>query len=445
MARASSDPNNLTGRPMMAGEVEGERAPEALPEDALEPEKAPPGAFGILRNRDFRLFWIGACVSFIGSWVQMIAMGLMVYQMTHSKQWLGVIGLVGGLPTTALMLFGGVIADRVNKRTLVIVTQSLFALTACLLALLKWTNTIHIWHIIALSFVNGLVFAIDGPARQAMIYDLVGKDDLASGVALQSAAFNVARIVGPAIGSLLYAGFGPGWCFFLNGVSFVAIIFAILLIRTDLTRRGEAQGSVWLGFIEGYRYLQSNSIMRSVVLLTGATSLFAFSIYATLMPALSQEMLGVGENDTRYGFLFSAIGAGSVAGAFLVGRAARRGSRGLLMMAGANMFAIALFALSRTGNLYFALICFSAIGLAAISQLATANTLTQSLAPEHLRGRAVSAHMFAMSGLQPFGAMLGGAVAQRFGVPNALAAGAIVFWLCTLSLMFFRPDVAKLE
>src|SRR5579872_2703994 len=132
-------------------------------------------AFGLLQNRDFRLFWIGACLSFIGSWVQIVAMGLMVYRLTGSKAWLGIIGLAGGLPTTVLMLFGGVVADRANKRTVVLLTQSLFALTAFALAILEWTGTIRVGHIIALSLVNGLVFAADGPARQAMIYDLVGK------------------------------------------------------------------------------------------------------------------------------------------------------------------------------------------------------------------------------------------------------------------------------
>lgn len=403
------------------------------------------GRFGVLAYRDFRLFWIGACISFVGSWVQIIAMGLLVYQLTRSKAWLGIIGLAGGLPTTALMLFGGVVADRSNKRALVLFTQSAFAVSAFVLAVLYWTHAIQIWHIIALSFFNGLIFAADGPARQAMIYDLVGKEDLASGVALQSAAFNVARIVGPAVGSLLYAAFGAGWCFFTNAFSFLAIIAAILMIRTDLTQRGDAQGSVWGGLLEGMRHLHANRLMRSVVSLTAATSVFAFSVYTTLMPALANDMLGIGERDRRYGWLFSAIGLGSVIGALLVGRAASAGKRGLLMIVGANVFAAALLLLARCTGLHAAMAVFAIIGLAAICQLATANTLTQTLAPENLRGRAVSAHMFAMAGLQPFGAFLAGVVAQRFGVPAALTAGACIFWVFIAATMLFRPQVAGLE
>ncbi len=400
--------------------------------------------FAVLANRDFRLFWVGACISFIGSWVQIVAMGLLIYHLTHSKAWLGAIALAGGLPTTALMLFGGVIADRVNKRTLVLWTQTLFALNAGALALLVWTGTIQIWHIVVLAAVNGLVFAADGPARQAMIFDLVGRDDLAAGVALQSAAFNVARVIGPAIAGLVYAGLGAGWCFFLNGVSFVAIIFAILMISTDLTQRGNAQGSVWLSFLEGLSYLRSNQSMKAVVALTAVTSIFAFSVYSTLMPALADEMLGIGESDKRYGLLFSAIGIGSVAGAYLVGRFAAAGRRGALMMGGANLFALTMFLLSRASHLTPALLLFMLIGLAAISQLATANSLTQSLAPEALRGRAVSAHMFAVGGVQPIGAALAGWFAQRWGVPAALAWGAVIFWLFIAGLLIKRPEVGRL-
>jgi MFS family permease len=409
-------------------------------------EQAAPNknVFSILRHRDFRLFWFGACLSFIGTWVQIIAMGLLVYHRTNSKAALGIIGLAGGLPTTALMLFGGVIADRVNKRKLVVVTQTLFALNALILAMLTWTDTIQIWHIIVLSFVNGLVFAVDGPARQSMIYDLVGKEELAAGVALQSAAFNVARVIGPAIGSLLYTSVGPAWCFLVNGISFVAVIAAIMMLHTDLTQRGEAQGSVWINFLEGMQYLRANRLMRSVVGLTAVTSIFAFAVYSTLMPALAKEMLGISEKNHRYGYLFSAIGMGALVGAVLVGRFSAAGRRGLLMLVGANIFAIALICLSRVHNIPSALILFFLIGLSAICQLATANTLTQSLAPENLRGRAVSTHMFAMAGLQPFGAILAGAVAERWGVENALLLGAGVFWVYTIATMIKRPEVVTI-
>lgn len=404
-----------------------------------------PTPFGAMRQRDFRLYWAGACLSFIGSWVQIVALGLFVYHRTHSKEFLGWVGLAGGLPTTIFMLFGGVIADRANKKALVFATQSLFGITAVVLAVLTWTNKVQTWHIIVIALLNGAIFTVDGPARQAMVYDIVGKEHLAGAIALQSAAFNTARVIGPAIGSLLYAGLGPAWCFFVNGLSFGAIIVAVLLIRTDLSARKETDATVWAGFVEGLAYLRSNRLLRTVVSMTAMTAVFAFSAYSTLMPAFAKESLGIGESDHRYGWLFSAIGVGSLLGAYLVGKASSLGRRGSLLIAGSGLFAIGLFGLAHVDHLVPAMALLALVGLAAISQLATANTLTQALAPDHLRGRAVSIHMFAMAGLQPFGALLAGQVAQRWGVPATLVANAVVMAVFTLGVLLFRPAVARLE
>ena len=401
-------------------------------------------AFAILANRDYRLYWTGACFSFIGSWVQIVALGLYVYQLTGSKHALGVIGLAGGLPSTAFLLFGGVFADRVNKRALVLLTQSIFALSAFTFATLTWTHTIQLWHVVALSFLNGLVFAADGPARQAMVYDIVGREQLANGVALQSAAFNTARVVGPAVGAVLYQALGPGWCFFVNGVSFACIIAAVLAIRTDLTKRGEETGSVWDGFLRGVRQLRSNRPMRLVVSLTMVTSVFAFSNYSTLMPALARDRLGMSDTDPRYGLLFSAVGLGALIGVYFVGRFASAGRRGRLMTVCAGSFGCALLCLASASHFAIAFVLLVVIGMSAIGQLATANTLTQTLAPEAFRGRAVSTHMFAMGGLQPFGAYLAGSVAQAYGVPVSLLLGGTVLLLYTVGLVLSRTEVPGL-
>lgn len=407
-------------------------------------ERPSRGAFAILRQRDFRLFWVGACVSFIGSWVQIIAMGLFVYRETGSKEALGTIALAGGLPTTALLLFGGVVADRANKRALVMTTQTLFAATAFALAALTWSGQIRLWHLIALAFVNGAVFAVDGPARQAMVRDLVGDADLAAGVALQSAAFNVARVIGPAVGGIMYASLGPGWCFFTNGVSFAAILIAVRMIRTDIEKRGDIDGSAWAGFLTGIRELRRNQSMRHVVMLTAITSMFAFSAYSTLMPAFAKDLLGIPDTDARYGVLFSAIGAGSLIGVLLVGRHAEAGRRGALMLFGAAAFGAGLIAVAHTHRFALALPLFVVVGGSAVSQLATANTLTQTLAPEALRGRAVAVHMFAMAGLQPFGAFLAGVMAQRFGVTLTLTLGAVTLLASVAGMALFRRALFRL-
>jgi len=409
-----------------------------------DPSPVGRGAFSALRHRDFRLYWVGACVSFIGSWVQIVAMGLFVYERTGSKEALGLVGLVGGLPTTALMLFGGVIADRVDRRRTVLLTQSLFALNALVIAALTASGRVQFWHILAVSFVSGTVFAVDGPARQSIIYDIVGPDDLASGVALQSAAFNMARVLGPAIGSVLYTQFGPAWCFLANALSFGAIMIAVLMVRANISAHQEPSENMMTGFAQGLRSVAANPLQRTVVILTAITSLSAFSVYSTLMPAIAKDRLGIGEGDRRYGFLFSAIGVGALIGAYCVGRFSQARRRGVLMVAGAVAFSLTLFALAQVRRFDAALALFALIGVSAIGQLATANTLTQTLAPAGFRGRAVSLHMFAMGGMQPIGAFLAGLAAQRMGVSFALTTGATILLASSIFIVARRPAIARL-
>ena len=401
-------------------------------------------AFAVLSNRDFRVFWIGACVSFVGSWVQMVAMGWYVYQLTASKWWLGVIGLAGGLPATLLMLFGGAVADRLNRRHLLFVTQSLFALSAFTLFALIFAERIALWHLVAASVLNGVLFSVDGPARQAMVRELVGERDLATGVALQSAAFNIARVIGPLIGGLIYASLGPAWCFFTNGASFAAILIALALVKPAVQVRLDGE-TFWASFRQGIAQLRTNAHMRAVVALTAATSLCAFSVYGTLMPALARDRLGMHDRDTGYGLLFAAVGLGSLAAVWLVDRFANEGRRGRLMVYGAGAFGLALIVLSTVQSLPAAMGALAMVGMASVSQLATANTLTQTLAPEALRGRAVATHMFALGGLQPLGAFLAGIVAQRWGVSVALAGGGTCLVMISVLVVLLRPELARLE
>lgn len=412
---------------------------------APEPVRRPTAPFAALRHRDFRRFWYGACVSFVGSWVQTVALGLYVYETTGSKQALGVIGLASGLPTTALLLFGGFVADRVDKRRLLLVTQSIFALCAFVLAYLTGAGHIAMWQIIALSFVNGTVFALDGPARQALIYDLVGPEDLATGVALQSAAFNIARVIGPAVAGIAYVSIGPAWCFFINGVSFAAMLAGIAAIRPTTPAKRAHEGSTLQGMLGGLTYLRSSPMAQAVLALTSLTSILAFSNYSTLMPAIAKDLLHIGEADRRYGLLFTAIGVGALCAVYVVGRQAAIGRRGVMMAAGPTAFGLALVLLSMTHSFAPAFGLFALIGLAAVGQLATANTLTQTLAPPGLSGRAVSLHMFAMAGLQPFGAYLAGSIAQRFGVSAALLMGGLGLWISAAICLMARPAMLRLR
>jgi MFS family permease len=354
------------------------------------------------------------------------------------------VGLASGLPTTALLLFGGVIADRVDKRRMLFVTQSLFALNAFILAGLTASHAATVWHIVALSFLNGLIFAVDGPTRQALVYDLVGPEDLATGVALQSASFNVARIVGPAIASIIYVGLGPAWCFAVNGLSFAAVLVA--LTRLKLLRSGPAEHAVspTAALRAGFTYLRTNRSARTVLSLTAVASVFGVANYGTLMPAIARDNLGILESDRRYGLLFSAIGCGSLIGVYLVGKHSADRRRGFLVCAGAFMFSMALLGLAHAATFGIACIVMVLVGLSAVAQLATANTLTQTLAPEGLRGRAVSLHMFAMGGLQPIGAALAGTVADTYGVGSALILGSVAILAAVVIVMLTRREILSL-
>lgn len=387
---------------------------------------------------------MGTCVSFIGTWVQNVALGLYVYQITGSKQALGTVGLASGLPITVLLLFGGAIADRLDRRRLLLITQSLYALSAFVLAALVAFRAAHVWHIVAISFLNGLIFAVDGPARQAMVYDLVGPDDLATGVALQSASFNVARVLGPAVGSVIYSVLGPEWCFLINGISFGAVLAAVAIVRARQHARSASATVPADGIRGSLMYLRESIAARTILTLTATASIFAVANYQTLMPAIARDRLHVGDQDPRYGFLFSAIGLGSLIAVYIVGRNARSGRRGLTVLGGATGLGAVLMLLGQTRLYYAALAVFLLVGLCAVSQLASANSLTQTLAPAGLRARAVALHMMAMAGLQPFGAFIAGTIAQRYGVSTSLTLGGAVVVATAIVIGTWRRDVFRL-
>jgi predicted MFS family arabinose efflux permease len=348
------------------------------------------------------------------------------------------------VPITLLLLFGGVIADRANKRRLLIMTQSVYAANALLLAVLAASGTARLWHIVTLSLVSGLVFAVDGPARQALVYDLVGADDLATGVAMQSASFNVARVMGPAFGSLIYVALGPAYCFLTNALSFGAVLLALALIRPSAHGNGRRDMRDVGGVGASFQYLRTSRPVRTILALTATASVFAVANYQTLMPAIAGDALGISERDARYGLLFSAIGCGSLLGVYLVGRNANAGKRGRVVFGGAFALGAALIALGGVRSYPLAIAVLFLVGMAAVSQLATANTLTQTLAPNGLRARAVSLHMFAMGGLQPFGAAIAGTIAQAFGVGAALRVGGATLVALTATLLLARREVARL-
>jgi MFS family permease len=401
---------------------------------------SPPSAVALWHNSVYRSYWIGAFVSFLGSWMQTVAQGWVVYDITNSKLLLGLLGFVGSLPTTLFSLFGGVVADRIEKRRLVITTQALFAINALVLAVLILNGRVEFWHIALIAALNGLVTALDAPARQAMVMELVGAKFVTVGVALNSAAFNTARILGPAIAGKLIEMVNAGWCFMINAVSYVGIIIALLRIPATPSRGSVDRLSVWSELKEGLIYVYRDGLLRSLVLLDCVLSIFAIS-YATLMPVFARDVLLVGKQGL--GNLFSATGLGALIGALTLAKVAGGVPRGKVVIVAATGLCtgLVLFALSRSYLLSLA--CLVLVGASAVSTLGSINALLQSLSPEHLRGRTMSLHVFALMGLAPFGNLLMGWIASRWTATTALVTGAVV---CALAVGFTaaRRDVRQL-
>ena len=403
-------------------------------------EYSPPSAVALWHNSVYRSYWIGAFVSFLGSWMQTVAQGWVVYEITNSKLLLGLLGFVGSLPTTLFSLFGGVVADRLEKRRLVITTQALFAVNALVLAVLILTGRVEFWHIALVAMLNGFITALDAPARQAMVMDLVGPQSVTVGVAMNSAAFNTARILGPAIAGKLIELVNAGWCFFINAVSYLGIIFALLRIPATPSRGSVERLSVWSELKEGLEYVYRDGLLRTLVILDCALSIFAIS-YSTLMPVFARDILHVGKQGL--GNLFSATGLGALVGALFLAKVAGIVPRGKVVITAATGLCMGLigFALSRSYLLSMG--CLVLVGGAAVSTLGSINALLQSLSPEHLRGRTMSLHVFALMGLAPFGNLLMGWIASQWTATAALVTGALVC-VVVVGMTAARRDVRQL-
>jgi MFS family permease len=401
---------------------------------------SPPSAVALWHNSVYRSYWIGTFVSFLGSWMQTVAQGWVVYEITNSKLLLGLLGFVGSLPTTLFSLFGGVVADRIEKRRLVIITQALFAINAFVLAVLILTGRVQFWHIALIAALNGFVNAVDAPARQAMVMDLVGAQFVTVGVAMNSAAFNTARVLGPALAGKLIEVVNAGWCFLINAMSYLGIIIALLRIPATPIRGSEDRLSMWSELKEGLVYVYRDGLLRTLVLLDCVLSIFAMS-YSTLMPVFARDILQVGKQGL--GNLFSATGFGALMGALTLAKVAGSVPRGKVVITAAAVLCtgLTLFALSRSYLLSLA--CLMLVGGSAVSTLGSINALLQSLSPEHLRGRTMSLHVFALMGLAPFGNLLMGWIASQWTATTALVTGAVV---CALAVGFTaaRRDVRQL-
>lgn len=402
-----------------------------------------PLAMSALRHRNFRLFWTGQLVSLVGTWMQMVARGWLVLELTHSPFWLGMVGFANSLPVLLLSLWAGAIADNVSKRRLVICTQVISMVMAFVLAILTFTKTVEVWHILAISLILGAAFAFDAPTRQAFTVEMVnGKEDLMNAVALNSAIFNGARVLGPAIGAIALAWQGPALAFFLNGLSYLAVLYG--LSRMDVKEPKKKDNSKsGKQILEGIKFVAQDRVIGPLMIIVSVVSVFAFP-YVVLLPIFADSILRVGE--TGYGILMAFSGIGSLIGAvglaFQSGRSTvKRGRLVLIGSIGLPAF-LAIFALSPVYLLSLAMLI--GIGWTMIAVNATINTVVQTNVPDELRGRVNGVFAFLFIGMAPFGNLQAGLIADHFGAPMALFIGAVVCLLVTGLVLFKNRQILTL-
>jgi len=394
-----------------------------------------PSTFRALRHRNYRLFFSGQIISFIGTWMHNTAQGWLVYDLTGSSAWLGIVGFLSFLPFSIFALWGGSIADRYDKRRLLLIMQTLSLTVALIYALLVWAEAITIYFIVTLAFALGIANAFDTPARQAYVVDLVGKEDLSNGIALNSAMFNTARLLGPACAGVVIAQFGVAWCLFANALSFVPAVATLLMIQTPRAT-APTHAHVLLGHAirEIVFYIRTNKTILGLLLLVGVTTIFGWS-FVVVLPVFAKDILG--GNAVQLGELLSASGLGALASAIVVASLAHRFLPRQLVFGGLMVFilALALFALSRVMWLSMLAISFAGFGL--IMFYVNCNSTLQQRTPNHLRGRIMGIYVMCFGGLMPVGSLQTGLVAEHFSAPTALLFNAAVCATATLVAMRF--------
>jgi MFS family permease len=384
------------------------------------------------KHRNYQLFFGGQLISLIGTWMQSVAQSWLVYRLTGSAVLLGFVGFSGQIPVFLLAPIGGIIADKYNRHRILIFTQTAAMVLASVLATLTLSHHVQVWHVFALAAALGCINAFDIPVRQAFVVDIVGREDLVNAIALNSSMFNGARIVGPAVAGILVATIGEGWCFFANAVSYIAVITGLLLMRMMRRARVSLPGSAISSIVEGFSYVGRTGPVRALLLLLGLISLMGMP-YAVLMPIFADQILHGGARGL--GLLMGASGIGALIGALSL--AARQGVRGLgRWVAFASLgfgVSIILFSLSRSFWLSAALLM--PVGFFMMVEMASSNTLVQSMVPDNLRGRVMAVYSMMFMGMAPIGALLAGTLAGRVGAPKTVAiggavciVGAAVFW-----------------
>jgi MFS family permease len=402
-------------------------------------------SFPAFQSRNYRLFFLGQGLSLIGTWITMVAMVWLVYHLTQSPVLLGVVGFASQVPNLVLVPFGGVLSDRWNHQRTLVVTQTLSMLQSLALAILTLTGTIQISHIIALSLFQGIVNAIDSPTRQAFVPEIVErKDSLINAIALNSSMFNGARLVGPAIGGILLASVGAGYCFLLDGISYLAVILALIAMQIKPKTPAVSQPSLSFGTIvqhlkEGFVYAFGFAPIRSILVMVGLVSFLGIN-FVVILPIFSHEILH-GDANTL-GLLMAASGVGSLIAA--VQLSLRREVRGLgqLVAIAPIIYGLGMIAFALSRSLWLSVVLLAVIGFGSLLQSAASNTIIQTLVPDEMRGRVMSIYIMSFLGMISFGNLFQGALVSFIGAPDTVIISGII---CAVVAILYARQLPRLR
>ncbi|MDQ3200468.1 MAG: MFS transporter [Verrucomicrobiota bacterium] len=424
--RTANVPEDLTGRPrrVATGGVSWRRT------------------FSAFQYRNYRLYFWGQLVSLIGTWMTSTAQGWLVYQLTGSKALLGIVAAAGTAPMLFFSTLGGWAADRFSKRSVLICTQVAMMILAFIFAGLVWSGLIRPWQIIVLGLCGGVAMAFDMPARQSFVVEIASREDLMNAISLNSAMFNGARIIGPAIAGFLMAKVGIALCFFIDGVSFLAVLSGLLMMRLPPHVPAAASGGPLAQSLEGFRYVWNHVRVRTIFALFAIVGIFGWS-YSILMPAFARDVLHLDEQG--YGFLLGASGVGALIGAFVTATFGTSISSRKLAFGGVWLFSTMLLIFSFNRNLIIAVLCLAGSGFGMMLFFSTSNTTVQTIVPDEMRGRVMGIWALIFGGMIPFGSLEAGALAHYVGTSATLAIGAIICALAAfVTLLIVRRRDAQL-
>ena len=398
--------------------------------------------FAALKHRNFRLFFSGQLISFTGTWMTTTAQGWLVYQLTGSKALLGLVAAAASAPLLFFATWGGWVADRYPKRSVIVATQTCLMILSLTMAALVWSKLVQPWHIIVLAVLGGMTMAFDMPARQSFVIEMTSREDLMNAISLNSSAFNCARIVGPSIAGFLMVQIGIAMCFLLDGLSFIAVIAGLLLMRLPKHAPIQSESSAIGQALEGFRYAWNHPRVRTILSLFAVVGIFGWS-YSVLLPAFARDVLHLGASG--YGLLMAGSGVGALAAALTVASVGHILPTRIMALGGIGIFSVALALFAFNRNLYLETLLLAIVGFGIVLYFSTSNTVLQSIVPDEMRGRVMGIWTLIFGGMIPLGSLQAGLMADVIGTSPTIATGALICALAALvTLQVIRKREAQL-